>query len=63
GLDSLGMVGLSRDLAAIVDPDFRPSTLFDHSTVARLAEHLAGHAAPQVERLVAVPATHDREDR
>ncbi|MGW0563119.1 SDR family NAD(P)-dependent oxidoreductase [Streptomyces sp. NPDC003016] len=53
GLTSLGAVGLTRDLAATVDPGFLPSTLFEHGTVAELAAHLAARGRAPLSRLVA----------
>ncbi|MFD9789952.1 SDR family NAD(P)-dependent oxidoreductase [Streptomyces sp. NPDC059070] len=52
GLDSLGIVRLTRELAGSVAPGFVPSALFAHPTVGELAAHLAAAHPAGIARLV-----------
>ncbi|WP_190093446.1 SDR family NAD(P)-dependent oxidoreductase [Streptomyces melanogenes] len=57
GLSSLGIVRLTRELAATVAPGFVPSALFEYATVGELAAHLAASHPEGVARLVPVGRT------
>lgn len=52
GLSSLGIVRLTRELAATLAPGFVPSALFEYATVGELAAHLADAYPEGVARLV-----------
>lgn len=55
GLTSLGIVGLTKELAATVDPGCLPSKLFEHDTIAALAADLAARRGHELARLVIAP--------
>ncbi|MBW8848036.1 MAG: acyl carrier protein [Burkholderiales bacterium] len=54
GLVSADVVRLTQKIAGQIDPRFLPSKLFEHTTVARLADHLAQAYGPALDRLQAV---------
>lgn len=57
GLNSLGLVRMSRELGATVAPGFVPSALFEYATVGELAAHLADAYPEGVARLAPAGGT------
>ncbi|MGW3569213.1 SDR family NAD(P)-dependent oxidoreductase [Streptomyces sp. NPDC000941] len=46
GLDSVALLQMAQEIGARLDTRLSPTLLFEHPTVAGLAEHLAAHRAP-----------------
>ncbi|WP_282689675.1 MULTISPECIES: acyl carrier protein [unclassified Streptomyces] len=50
GLDSIAVVAFAADVEERLGTDVDPTAIWDHPTVAQLAEHLAGELAGRAER-------------